>query len=113
MSIDFQEELKEIDVEWQPRFSYIPEQNGKAERQNYILMALVRLIMAAKNHLQFLWSEILKSSAYLKNQSLEPDLKTSYKQFNYEKPNFSHFKVLGARTWVYILEKVQKRQLTN
>ena len=32
ISTEFQEELKKIGVEWQPRFPHVPEQNGKAER---------------------------------------------------------------------------------
>lgn len=69
-------------------------------------MASIRLIMAVKNLSQFLWNEILKILAYLKNQSPGPDLKTPYKQLNYEKPNFSHLKILGAKAWVHVPKEV-------
>ena len=113
MSTEFQEELKETGVEWQPRSPYVPEQNGKAERQNYTLMASVRSVMAAKNLPRFLWGEILKTSAYLKNRSPGPDPETPYERLNHEKPNLSHLKVLGARAWVHVPEEVRKGKLAD
>ncbi len=44
----FQDEHKKTGVEWQVRSLYIPKQNGKAERQNYTLMTMVRSIIAAQ-----------------------------------------------------------------
>lgn len=41
-------------------------------------MTLVYSIMIAKNLSQFLWGQIFKTLAYLKNQSLRPDFKTPY-----------------------------------
>lgn len=113
MSTEFQEELKETGVEWQPRSPYVPEQNGKAERQNYTLMASVRSVMAAKNLPRFLWGEILKTSAYLKNRSPGPDPETPYERLNHGKPNLSHLKVLGARAWVHVPEEVRTGKLAD
>ncbi len=64
-STEFQDELKETGVEWQVRSPYIPEQNRKAERQNYTLMTMVRSIMAAQLLPRVLWGEILKTFVYL------------------------------------------------
>lgn len=85
----------------------------KTKRQNYTFMALKRSIMAAKNLSQFLWGEILKTLAYLKNWSLEPNPKTPYKRLNHEKPDFSHLKVLEARAWVSVLKDVQIEKLAD
>ena len=90
---------------------YVPEQNGKAERQNYTFMASVHSVIAAKNLPRFLWSEILKKKKknYLKNRSPGPDPETPYERLNHEKLKFFHLKVLGARAWVHVPEEVQKK----
>lgn len=40
---------------------------------------------------------MFKTLTYLKNQSLETDLKTTYKRVNHKKPNFLYFKALETR----------------
>ena len=46
---DFQEFLKSEAIQWEARAPNVPEQNGKAERQNYTLMVPTRSMMKAKS----------------------------------------------------------------
>lgn len=55
----------------------------------------------------------IKTSVYLKNQSLELDLKTLYKWLNYKKPNISYFKLLGTKACVNFPKNAQIRKLAN
>lgn len=53
-----------------------------------------------------MWGEIIKTSIYFKNQSLEPDPKTVYKRLNYQKPDLFHLKVLETRALVHIPKNI-------
>ncbi len=87
-STAFQDELKETGVEWQVRSSYIPEQNGKAKRQNYALMTMVRSIITAQLLTRVSLGEILKTSVYLKNRSPGPDPETHFERLNHKNPTW-------------------------
>ncbi len=45
---------EENGVQWEPSVPYCPEQNGKAEKLNYILMSSVRTILSTIKHLKSL-----------------------------------------------------------
>ena len=57
------------------------------------LYGFTTLGMAAKSLPRFLWVEILKISAYLKNRIPGPDPEIPYERFYNEKLNLSHLKV--------------------
>ena len=105
----FQTFLKSEGIQWDPRSPYTPEQNGKAERQNYTLMVTVRSILKAKRLPKSLWGEVLKTTAYLKNRSPGVDDATPYERINGIKPFLGHLRVIGARAWVHIPKEKRKK----
>lgn len=99
---DFQDFLKKEGIHWDPRAPYTPEQNGKAERQNYTLMVPTRSMLKAKKLPKSLWGEVLKTSAYIKNRSPSVDDMTPYERLNDTKPFLGHLRAIGSRVWVHI-----------
>ncbi len=54
-------------MKWEPSAPYTLEQNGKAERPNYLLMSPVPLILSAMHLSMTLLDELIKTVAYLNN----------------------------------------------
>ena len=94
--------FKEEGIQWEARAPYVPEQNGRAERQNSTLMAPTRSWLKAKKLPKSLWGEVIKTSAYIKNRCPGVDEITPYERLNKEKPTLSHLRIIGSRTWVHI-----------
>ena len=92
----FEEYAAKEGVKWEPSALYSPEQNGKAECLNYILMSLVCSILAAMHLPKMLWDELIKTVAYLKNQSPDINGITPYELGNHIRSNASHLKVVGS-----------------
>lgn len=78
------------------------KQNVKAKRFNYTLMFLVCSILVAMHLPKILWNELIKTIAYLKNQSPGINGIIPYKLDNHVCPNFSHLKVVDSQAWVHI-----------
>ena len=106
---DFQEFLKSEGIQWEARAPNVPEQNGKAERQNYTLMVPTRSMMKAKKLPKSLWGEVLKAAGYIKNRSPGVDEVTPYERMNNAKPFLGHMRTVGARTWVHIPKEKRKK----
>ncbi len=106
---DFQDFLKKEGISWDPRAPYTPEQNGKAERQNYTLMVPTRSMLKAKRLPKSLWGEILKTSAYIKNRSPGVDDITPYERLNNSQPFLGHLRAIGSRAWVHIPKEKRKK----
>lgn len=109
ISDEFQNFLKKEGIQWDPRAPYTPEQNGKAEQQNYTLMVSVRSVLKAKKLPKSLWGEVLRTSTYLKNRSPGVDEITPYERINNTKPFLGHLRIIGARAWVHIPKERQKK----
>jgi hypothetical protein len=57
-----------------------------------------------------MWNEIIKTIAYLFNQSLHYQLnKTSYEMIKEIKPNLSHLRVIESTAWVHIPKEKTKK----
>ena len=104
--------MKKRGIHWDPRAPYTPKQNGKAERQNYTLLASVCSILTAQKLPKSLWGEILKTTAYPKNWSLGVDEVTFYERINNTKPFLGHLQIIEARTWVH-MPKEKRKKLDN
>lgn len=72
-------------------------------------MSSVQLIIANIKLPKSLWGEILKTVAYLKNQSLSQKGLTLYKRANEEKLNLRHLHVIGLKIWMHVPEKLEKK----
>lgn len=81
---------------------YTLKQNSKAKRFNYILIFLVCLILSAMYLLKMLWDKLIKTVAYLKNQSFDINSIIIYKLKNHIQPNLSYPKIVGFWAWIHI-----------
>jgi hypothetical protein len=105
----FQNFLKDEEIFFNDRASYVSEQNKKAKRLNRTLFYKIRSMMIERKILKNLWDEVLKNAAYLINRSLESDDITSFEKMKDIKSNLSHLKIIEFRTWVQILKKKRKK----
>ncbi len=105
----FQNYLIEQRINWDPRASYVPEQNDEAERLNRTLMYKIRLMLNERKILKGLWDEIIKTTVYLSNRSSHYQHKISYEIIKSKKSDLSHLRIIESTTWVHILkEKIKK-----
>ena len=83
---------------------YTPEQNGVAERMNQTLVECARTMLHAQGMPKTLWGAAINTACYLRNRSYTSTLnqKTPYEAWTKEKPDVSHFKVLGSEAWVHV-----------
>ena len=83
--------------------SYTPQQNGKAERLNRTLMEKIRPMMAAANLPKNMWAEAAITANYLRNRSpTSKNEATPSEMFTGIKPDVSHLRTFGARTFSLI-----------
>lgn len=79
---------------------YTPEQNGAAERLNRTLMEKVRPMLAASALPKYLWADAVVAANYVRNRSpVSGKDKTPYELFFGKKPDVSHLRIFGARTY--------------
>ncbi len=107
----FQNYLIEQKINWNPRASYVPEQNGKAERLNRTLMYKVRFMLNDRKILKSMWEKIIKTIAYLSNRSFHYQLndKISYEIIKNKKSDLSHLRIIESTTWIHIFKKKIKK----
>ena len=79
---------------------YTPEQNGKAERLNRTLMEKVRPMIAGSGMPKNMWAEAVVTANYVRNRSpLSGRDKTPWELFYGSKPDVSHLRTWGSRTY--------------
>ena len=97
----FAKYLQECAIDAQYMMSGIPQQNGIAEMRNCILLDIVRCMLVNSSLPEFLWSEALKTVAYILNQvPIKYVPKTPYELWSQKKPNLCHFHVWGYKVEV-------------
>ena len=71
-----------------------PQHNGIVKRRNHTLLDMVRCMLINSSLLEFLWGEVLKTTAYILNQVPSKSvLKTPYELWSQNKPSLCHFHV--------------------
>ncbi len=107
----FQDYLINQRINWNPRVSYVPEQNGETERLNRMLMYKIRFMLNDRKILKNMWDEIIKTIAYFSNRSFHYQLndKISYEIIKNKKSDLSHLRIIESTTWVHILKKKIKK----
>ncbi len=68
-------------------------------------MSLVRSILSAIRLLKTLRDELIKTIAYIKNQSSGINVIKPYELGNHIRPNLNHLKVVGSRALVHITKE--------
>jgi transposase InsO family protein len=89
-------------IERQTSVAHTPEQNGRAERLNYTLMDKVRALLLEFNMPRVLWSEAMRTAAYLRNRTTSLHIKTPYEPFFRKEPDVSHLRTFGCKAFVYV-----------
>lgn len=81
-----------------------PQQNGKAERMNRILLDMARCMMLAMKISPRLWAEAISTAAYLRNRSPSSTLKnaTPFQVFTGKEPTFTHIRIFGSLVYYHV-----------
>jgi len=87
-----------------------PDQNGVSERRNRTLMDMVRSMRSNVNLPRFLWTEALKTAAYILNRvPTKAVSKTPFELFKGWKPSLQHIRVWGCPSEVRIYNPQEKK----
>ena len=82
--------------------AYTPEQNGRAERANRIVLDGIRTLLTDSELPSKFWAEALNTFVYTHNRVIgkrHPD-KTHYELFRGSKPNISNLRIFGQKAFV-------------
>jgi len=104
---------KETGIKLEPSAPYTPQQNGKAERSMYTLMAPVHSILKEKKLPRALWAELVKAVAYVKNRCPGVDGVTPFQTGNGFQPDVSNLRALGCRAWVHVPKTTGRHKLDS
>ncbi len=107
----FQNYLIEQRINWNPRASYVPEQNDETERLNKTRMYKIRFMLNDRKIFKDMWEKIIKTIAYFSNRSSHYQLndKISYEIIKNKNSDLSHLRIIESTTWVHILKKRIKK----
>jgi hypothetical protein len=92
----FQDYLIAQRINWDSRTLCVSEQNDEAARLNCILMYKIRSMLNVRKASKNIWNEIIKTIAYLSNQSSHYQLndKISYETVKDKKFDLSHLRII-------------------
>jgi hypothetical protein len=101
----------ECGIQRQTSAPYTPQQNGVAERANRTIMECARnMILAQGLDLEF-WAEAVNTAVYIKNRcpTKALDSKTPQEAWTSAKPDVSHLRVFGCKTFAEILDEKRSK----
>jgi len=83
---------------------YTPQQNGKAKRENRIIVESARTMLQAKGLPVKLWAEAINTAVYILNRAaIKTDMITTpYEAWNFKKPELSHIRIFGSSAFVHM-----------
>ena len=91
--------------------AYTPEQNGRAERLNRTLIERTRALMYQHTLPKQLWSESMKTAAFLRNMvPTSGQVKSPHELFHGKKPDVSMLREYGCKVAVHV-PKAQRDKL--
>ena len=81
--------------------SYTPQQNCVAERNNISLKEMETCLVHAKHIFPSLWAKAANCASYLQNRVPHKSVVgvTPFKALHGNKPNVSHLRVFGSKSW--------------
>ena len=103
--------MKTENIKWELTIAYNSHENDVAECKNWSLLNIIISILADFDLSQNLWSELIDTAAYLKNQSSIKHLKDkiSHKMLHDKKSNFAHLRIISCSCWAQISDKKQEK----
>lgn len=79
-----------------------PEQNGKAERDNWTIVESARTMIIAKNLSLSLWAEAVNCTVYVLNRTVwTSGAVTLYEAWTGKTPNLTHLRIFGSDAYVH------------
>jgi hypothetical protein len=97
-------------IEHQHSAPYTPQQNGKAENLNGILMPRVRAAMFHAGLPTNFWHyALLHVTAMRNNSPMAGKVRTPYELFKGKVPDLTLFRVLGCKAYVHVPDKLRKK----
>jgi hypothetical protein len=106
----FQNYLTKEEINWNPRVSYVLEQNDETERLNRTLMYKIRSMLNDRKISKKMWDEIIKTAAYLFNRiSHYMHDKISYEMIKNKKSDLSHLRIIKSIVWMHIFKEKTKK----
>ena len=83
---------------------YTPQQNGVVERKNRSLKDMETCLLHAKHLPPSLWDEAVNCASYLQNGVPHESVVgvTPFEALHGYKPNVSHLRVFGSKSWARI-----------
>lgn len=89
---------------------YIPEQNGKAERENRTIVESARPMIHAKSLSLSLWAEAVNTAVYVLNRTVSSGrTSTPYEKFIGKKLTMSHLRIFGSEAFVNTPKQFTKK----
>lgn len=98
LSKEFSDFLRKKGIIHEKSTPYIHQQNGRAEREMRTLVESTRSMLIAKNVPKILWTETVKTAAYVLNRTISKQLDgmTAYEKWFKRKPEIKHMRVFGS-----------------
>ena len=110
VSKEFESFLDHQKIVFRPSVEYALQENGTAEREMRYLCALGRAMLKSADLPGSLWSEAIKTAAYIMNRVLNRrDKITPYEQWHGNKPSVAHLRVFGCKAYTWIPEVKRKK----
>ena len=109
---NFLDFLKTKGIKFGPSAPYCQHQNGRAERENRIIIESARSMLHSKKDIpRFLWAEAVNTAVYAINRTLSSNSKgqTPYELWHGEKPKISHMRPFGTPAFVYIPKEFRRK----
>lgn len=104
-SAKFTNRLAELGIKHETSAPYSPQQNGVAERENRTLFEMARcMIHSSKSKMPlWIWGEAVAYASYILNRiPSSKSEKSPFEVWTGRKPNLSHIRIFGSRTFVHI-----------
>ncbi|GKU96667.1 hypothetical protein SLEP1_g9878 [Rubroshorea leprosula] len=104
VSVEFNKFCEDFGIKRQLIASYMPQQNGVAERKNRSLVEMAKGMLKAKGLLNSFWAEAIHTAAYIQNCSPTVALhhQTPFEAWHGWKPKVTHFKIFGCLAYVHV-----------
>ena len=101
---DFQNLCESKGIRMEHSIPYTPQQNGVAKRKNRSLKEMATCLLHGKHLPPFLWAEAVNCASYLQNRVPHKSVVgvTPFKALHGYKPNVSHLRVFGSKSWARI-----------
>lgn len=94
----------------EPTQRYSPQQNGKAERLNRVLLERVRTMLVQSGISQQYWGEAMYHANYIRNRSpYRNNAMTPTEAFSGQKPDVSNLKPFGCEAWVHVPAQLRNK----